>query len=197
MPNTPSIEGTYSLGEENPSPSPSIFQAPLLEPRVEEWQNINAYNSMLHDSTLVEPQVVDQNIRNQPSLDRHDHSGEEPCDGPVRHLSSVPLTPASISQTNISENFEQDTRQSITPNLRYCALTSPHNNDRPLASSHYFQPPPIARNNTEIIVNEPQQRKIRHYIDYNTNHALLKFYIDEVAPWVRRAFINISFHFAD
>ena len=179
------VEEYYSQDDHNPASSPEAFRSPILAPPIEGWRT---YNPMPKDGPAIEQHEIDQYLHSQTLLTPRVEPIERTGDVNVHHYESIPFTPASILHTIVPERFEREFQPSVTPQslsqLRQCNPISPPIHDAMSANNLYLRPPQRTRNNIITITRQRRERNVKHQFEYSTKDSLLKFYIDEVAPWV-------------
>ena len=170
--------------------SPFVSSTP--EHAIQEWHDVDTYNDLRNSSITDSAPDIDHHVHIEPQLIHHDQPPQALRYRNDHQYDADPFTPALITQTVLADRREPDIHQSMASGSRHLGHPLPLDSNSTSTSGHFLHPPPIAIQNTRRTSGRQVDRTNKKQIDYTTNEALLKFYIDEVAPWVRN-YLSHSF----
>jgi hypothetical protein len=186
-----SVPGTEFSNVDIDSTPQNFVNTPDIQATDEEWHSVNGYDEISKDWRATEMHQIHQYRHHQTVLAHHSLTNDSPNHSNVNHQQPATFTPTSIPQTNISgeigmfneANHERNVYKSILSEPRTRAIASSSIDDQISSMDHYTSSPHTTGDTTNITPSLRSEAGLRKH---NSSNELLKIYIDEVAPWVRR-----------
>ncbi|KAH8593957.1 hypothetical protein B0O99DRAFT_183972 [Bisporella sp. PMI_857] len=188
--------GTDGPNVENHSLPENPVESPDSLPASEEWQIGTGRNTLSRDSTPTGPHNLDQAHGDRIISIHRNPPNERPS---AEIVNQVPLVPVSIPQANSSAYLldetgpERDVEHPMTAEPRSSFTAISLLQDKPFTTRHYLQPPQTSGHVTTPISSNPIGYYFTRHIDDYRNEEILKYYIDEVAPWLDTCTAECSF----